>query len=117
MELRMRQISDAALAKILETQGSDPITLVQIFWTEDNSIIYGDRAFTPQIKGCLLDVGDIENVINNAAGSNSGSVSIRLDDVDGSIKRIMDSMDIHKRPVYILQWFPELPLKDAFILF
>jgi hypothetical protein len=113
----MRQISDAALAKILETQGSDPIILVQIYWTEDNAIIYGDRAFTPQIKGCLLDIGDIENVINSAAGSNSGSVSIRLDDTDGSIKGIMDSMDIHKRPVYILQWFPQLPLSDAFILF
>lgn len=113
----MRQISNAALAKIVETEGTEPITLVQIFWDADQSVIYGDRAFVPGIRGQLLDVGEINNVINASEGSNSGSVNIRLDDKDGTLKTIFNTMDIHKRPVYILQWFPQLPLADAFIVF
>jgi hypothetical protein len=113
----MRQISAAALAQIMEAEGTEPITLVQIFWDVDQSVIYGDRAFAPGIRGQLLDVGEINNVLNASEGSNAGSVSIRLDDSDGALKSIMDTMDIHKRPVYILQWFPQIPLSDAFIVF
>jgi len=113
----MRNISPAALAQIQEREGTEPITLVQIFWDSDQSVIYGDRAFTPGIQGQLLDVGEINNVINASEGSNSGSVSIRLEDKDGILKSIFDTMDIHKRPVYILQWFPYIPLSEAFIVF
>lgn len=113
----MRNISPAALAQIQEREGTEPITLVQIFWNADESVIYGDRAFTPGIQGQLLDVGEINNVINASEGSNSGSVSIRLEDKDGILKSIFDNMDIHKRPVYILQWFPYIPLNEAFIVF
>jgi hypothetical protein len=113
----MRQISNAALAQIVASEGTEPITLVQIFWDKDQSVIYGDRAFTPGIQGLLLDVGEINNVLNASEGTNTGSVSIRLDDKDGTLKSIMNTMDIHKRPVYILQWFPQIPLSDAFIVF
>jgi hypothetical protein len=113
----MRQISPAALAQIMEREGTEPVTLVQIYWDKDQSVIYGDRAFDPGIRGLLLDVGEINNVLNASEGSNSGSVSIRLDDKDGSLKTIFDKMDIHKRPVYILQWFPYIPLSEAFIVF
>lgn len=114
---KMRNISDSALQEILTTEGTEPITLVQIFWDEQSSIIYGDRAFLPEIKGQLLELGEIENVVNASAGSNTGSTSMRLNDTDGSLKQIIDTMDIHKRPVYVLQWFPQIPLKDAFVVF
>lgn len=113
----MRNISTAALAQILEKEGTEPITLVQVFWTEDQSDIFGDRAFIPGIKGQLLDVGEINSVLDVTKGTNSGNLSIRLDDKDGRLKTIFNTMDIHKRPVYILQWFPELPLSDAFVVF
>lgn len=113
----MRNISNSALAKISEREGTDPITLVQIFWSEDKSVIYGDRAFLPEIRGQLLNVSEIEAVINASEGSNSGSVNIRLNDTNNSLKNVFDIIDIHKRPVYILQWFLDLPLSDAFVVF
>ncbi len=113
----MRTIAPAALAQILEREGTDPITLVQIFWDEQVYDIFGSRSFDPGIKGGLLDIGEIDNVVNAGAGSNTGSVSIRLNDTDGRLKTILDSMDIHKRPVYVLQWFPQIPLRDAFVVF
>jgi len=114
----MRNINPAALAKIAQTEGTDPLVLVQIFWTEDSSIIYGDRqVVTDGVRGLLLNVGDIENVVNTTQGSNTGSLAIQLDDTSGELKTIYDAHDIHKRPVYVLQWFPDLPLANAFILF
>jgi hypothetical protein len=113
----MRNISPAALAQISEREGTEPITLVQVFWTEDQYDIFGDRAFVPGIKGQLLDVGEINNVLDVTKGTNSGNMSVRLDDKDGRLKTIFDTMDIHKRPVYILQWFPEIPLNQAFVVF
>lgn len=113
----MRNISQTSLNKILEREGTDPITLVQIYWAEDKFVIYGDRAFVPEIRGQLLDVGEIQQVINASKGSNSGSVNIRLNDTNGELKLIFDNTDIHKLPVYILQWFTGIPLNDAFIVF
>lgn len=113
----MRNISPAALAQILEREGTEPITLIQVFWDIGVYDIFGDRAFVPGIKGQLLDVGEIQNVVNASQGANSGSMSVRLDDHDGRLKEIFNTMDIHKRPVYVLQWFPEIPLNDAFIVF
>ncbi len=53
----------------------------------------------------------------SAEGLRRQEVSIILNDTDGSIKAIMDSTDIHKRPVVLYQYFAGIALSDKFIVF
>ena len=114
----MRNISPLALSTILKKKGGEPLILLEIFWNGFQSTFYCDRQFQPlNVQGKIIDLGDVEDVVNISGSSNSSSVSVKLDDTDGSIKAIYDTCDIHKRKVKVYQWFSELPLSDAFILF
>jgi hypothetical protein len=114
----MRNISADALAFLTTQQGIEPLNVVQIDWTPTLTIFYGDRAFPAySIKGGILELADLDDVVNVTGGNATQSVSLTLDDVDGTIKNIYNNNDIHQRPVTIYQWFDGLPFTDAFILF
>ncbi len=113
----MRTVSPTALAAINATSGLEPVIIVQVFW---NGIAtnYCDRKFAQAgLIGRLVTIGGIEDVIDINGGASSVNLSIVLDDVDGSIKSIFDNQDIHKTYVQVLQWFVEIPLSDAFVIF
>lgn len=113
----MRTVSPAALAAINATSGLEPVIIVQVFW---NGIAtnYCDRKFAQAgLIGQLLEIGGIEDVVDINGGASSVNLSITLDDVDGSIKNIFNNQDIHKTYVQVLQWFVEIPLSDAFVIF
>lgn len=112
----MRNLSPAVLAKIAETQGTEPINIVRIFWTTLGGIDYADADFD-NIKGKLITLSDLEDVIDLQGNSTSTSISVTLDDSDGSLKEIFNNTDIHRRPVQILQWFTDLPYNEAFVIF
>jgi hypothetical protein len=112
----MRDINPASLAKIAQKTGTEPVNIVRIFWTSNGYIDYADRTFG-DIQGKVLTLSDIEDVINLNGNSSSTSINVTLDDVDGTLKTIFNSTDIHRRPVQILQWFPDLPYHEAFIIF
>lgn len=113
----MRNISPAAMNYLSQTLGLEPVNLVRVFWTNSISVLYGDRQFANGIVGKLLELGNLENVVNISKSSNTQAVSLKIDDSDGEIKNIFDNNDIHKRTVYVYQWFLGLPLSDAFIIF
>lgn len=112
----MRNISAASLAKLSTTQGIEPISIVRIWWTDSGYIDYADRT-VESVRGRLLSLSDIEDVINLAGNSSSTTVSVTLDDSDGELKEIFNNIDIHRRRVQILQWFNGLPLAEAFVIF
>lgn len=112
----MRNLNPASLAKIAQKTGTEPVNIVRIFWTSNGYIDYADRSFG-DIQGKVLTLSDIEDVINLEGNSSSMSVNVTLDDVDGSLKQIFNSTDIHRRPVQILQWFTDLPYAEAFVIF
>jgi hypothetical protein len=114
----MRQISPASLAMLSQSQGIEPVTLVRVLWTNTGSILYGDRKYEQVgVTGRLLEVGNLEDVINLTKNATTTSLSIKIDDTDGQLKSIMDQVDIHKRTVYVYQWFAGLPLSEAFVIF
>lgn len=113
----MRQISGAALAAINQSSGLEPVIIVQVFWN-GNATNYCDRKFEQAgLIGRLLEIGSIEDTVDINGGASSTSLSITLDDVDGSIKAIFDNIDIHKTYVQVLQWFSNIPLSDAFVIY
>lgn len=112
----MRNISDAVLAHIGNVQGIEPVNIVRVWWTSTGYIDYADREFDG-VKGSVLDIGQLEDVINVDMNSTSTEVTVRLDDANGDLKEIFNNVDMHRKRVQIYQWFTELPYESKFSLF
>lgn len=113
----MRTLSAAATSLLSGKFGIKPILLVKVYWL-DNSVIYSDKQNdTYNVQGKLLLASPIEDVITLTGSSNSISLSMQLDDVDGSLKEIFNNTNIHGVRVDILQWFEDFHIDDAFVIF
>lgn len=113
----MRNISAASLAKLASRLGTEPIVIVEIGWVDGSRMSYADRDIDGAVKGRILDVSGLDNVVNVSGGGQSQQISVVMDDHDGEIKGIMDHHDIHKRPCWVYQWFDGIPLSDKFLIF
>jgi hypothetical protein len=112
----MRQISPAAQAFIDQKLGSIPLNYIEVQWVKDGPWLqYGDRQLA-EIPGRILDLGNLDDVVKVGQGSNSQEIAATLDDSDGSIKALLDSVDVHKRPVRVWQTFDGLAIEDAILL-
>jgi len=112
----MRNISAGGLAKLAQSKGTEPIVIVEVDWGT-GPVAYADRDIGTSVKGRILEVGDLDNVIDVLNSNSSQELSVVLDDTDGTIKGIMDIQDIHQRDVRVYQWFQGLDLSDKFLLF
>lgn len=113
----MRQISANGLAKLAEPLGTEPIFIIEVDWGGDGGVVpYADRD-VGNIKGRILDVSEMDNVIDVLNNNSSQQITITLDDTDGSIKGILDTQDVHQRDVSVYQHFEGLDLSDKFLLF
>ena len=112
----MRDLTATALSQIAEKFGNEPITILDIAWRKGGSELqYADRKLG-SIEGKILEVSALDSVITANAGQ-SQSISVTLDDTDGSLKAILDTADIHQRDVWVYQTFDGLDLADRFLLF
>ncbi len=113
----MRNLSAKALNKIAEQYGSEPVNVLEISWSDDAPIqMYADIS-NNHIQGKILEISSLDNIINVTDSADSQEISVTLDDTDGAIKTIMNSNDIHKRDVWVKQWFKGLSFDDRFLLF
>jgi hypothetical protein len=114
----MRNISDQALAFLSQQQGIEPLNIVEVSWTDTLTLFYCDKTlFDLNIPGKIVELANLDNVVNLSGSTSTQSVSVTLDDIDGSIKNIYNTNDIHKRPVRIWQYFNGLNFNDRFLLF
>ena len=106
-----------ALAELQTKLGREPIIIVEASWsTTLPTSSYADKTFLT-IPGKILAISDVDAIVKVSSGGASQAIEITLDDTDGSIKTIMDTHDIYKRPVSIYQAFEGLALTDKFLLF
>ena len=114
----MRTITAGALAEITKDNGAEPVNIVEIQWVEgDSRTSYADRDIGTTVQGKIMELSALDSVVGVSGGSDSQSISLTIDDSDETIKNIFDAHDIHKRPVWVYQWFEGLPLTDKFLLF
>ncbi|MHB9044423.1 MAG: hypothetical protein ACYC35_00635 [Pirellulales bacterium] len=114
----MRTISAPSLAKLATRFGTEPINILTVQWVEGGGFSqYADRDITGGIKGKIQTIGELDAVINVSGNSQSQSIDVTLDDTDGSIKAILDTHDIHKRPCKLYQWFDGLATGEKFLVF
>lgn len=114
----MRNLNANAAAKIQESTRVQSIILVKIYWGSGGPTVYSDKEYSSLgFIGKLINIGSLDDVINIEASSSSASVAVTLDDTDGSLKRLIDTTDIHKTKIEIHQLFVDLNVNDAFPLF
>lgn len=114
----MRNISAPAMTQVTTRLGGEPLCIVAIYWNGVDPIYYCDRGiFVDNIQGKIIKLANLDDVVNISNASNSQSVSLTLDDTDGSIKSIYNTTDIHKKKVKIYQWFTQINLNDKFLIF
>ncbi len=112
----MRDLSGDALTKIAQQYGNEPIVILYIAWSSGAKKKYADRNVS-SIKGKILSISDLDNVIKVSQSDDSQEITVVLDDTNGEIKGIMDENDIHKRDVWVYQYFDGMNLSDKFLLF
>ena len=112
----MRHISAAGLAKLSTRYGNEPITIIEVDWVSGSTSAYADRT-VGGIRGRIVEVSDLDNVVGVSDNSGSQELAVTLDDTDGTIKALFDAHDIHKRTARVYQYFAGLDLTDKFLLF
>src|SRR5262249_58458506 len=113
----MRQLSGSLSDKIKQRLGLEPFLAVGIDWDGHGEVLYCDKTVAARrqagllvpgqadpsggLVGKVLEVSGIDDVQQVAGGGSgsSGSVSITLDDTDGTIKAVIDTHDIPKQVV------------------
>jgi len=113
-----RSIPPNALAELAQKHGTEPILIVSVEWrgSAHAPSWYADRA-VDSIPGKILEVGGLDNVVGISQNDTSQQIDIVLDDVDGTIKALFDTNDIHKRTARVYQYFHGLDLSDKFLIF
>lgn len=112
----MRVLSSAAQTEIAKQHGIEPINIIGVKWDGTNEIKYADKDLTG-IVGKILELSNLDEVIKAEGSGNSASISVTLDDTDGALKNIINTIDIHKKPVTVYQYFGGLSIDDAFAIF
>jgi hypothetical protein len=113
----MRSLSAAALAKIAETHGSEPISIIEIDWETGVPTSYADKTLSDQIPGKILELGGLDSLLDVTRSNTTQELNMTLDDSDGTIKSFIDTRDIHQIDVRVYQWFEGLALSDKFLVF
>jgi hypothetical protein len=108
----MRTLTPAALASILQLEGTEPLIVVGIEWVAGTVTYYCDKEIEG-VKGKILSISNIESVI--AGNSKVDNLTIELDDTDGELKSIIDIVNIHKINVSVYQFYTAMA--DKFLLF
>lgn len=110
-----RSPNASALARLQTPLGEEPLYIIEVDWTLINSVSYADKDFLG-IPGKILGVSGLDAVQKIGSAGATGSLSITLDDTDGSIQTLLQTEDIHKRPARVYQVFEGLAETDKFLL-
>ena len=116
----MRNVPGDILSHLQTHKGTEPLFIVEIQWVENGPrVMYTDQKFNGQDYPypTIIQVGNLDMATQVDGASDSQQINLTLDDVDGRLKEIIDSHDIHKKPVWVYQGFKGLTLAHKFLLF
>lgn len=115
----MRTVSAHTLAALRENLGTEPILVLGIEWVDGAEVLYSDQEITDtdQVSPTIVSVGSFDTALMVSGAGDSQSISITLDDVQGKLKEIFNTLDIHKRPVKVYHHFRGVEFKFKFLIF
>jgi len=109
-----RGLTGVAAIEVAKALGTEPITILEIDWPAVTK--YADKDYSG-IGGKILSVSGLDSAMKFGGTGVVGSISVTLDDSDGTIKALMSTTDVHKRPVNVYQAYAALAETDKFLVF
>lgn len=114
----MRSVTANTQAVLDQRLGSEWMVLVEVQWVGDQRITYTDQpADLVGVRPIVLEMGGFDGSMMLQGSSDSQTVSVTLDDVDGHLRNIYNANDMHKRPARIYMLPKGLPLTDKILVF
>lgn len=110
----MKTLTSNAQAKVAQTTGTEPVILLEVYWATGKRVYSTHSIYGYQSK--ILKIGTLTSTIN-VSGQQSSDVNIALDDIDGELKTLIDTLDIHKTKAIVKMGYTDLLESDAFIIF
>ncbi len=114
-----RTFNNAIQGEIDKKFAGEPLIIVEIEWQKGFPVAYSDR----KLSGAeypypnLVSIAPFDSTQIISGGSDSQQTSIVLNDIDGSIRAIIDSNDAHLKPVSIFLSFQGLNFASKALLF
>jgi len=115
----MRQFTTAVSGELNKRFGTEPLLIVEVDWVDDGAVAYSDQ----KINGAdypypyLVSIGNFNMSTIITGNGESQNVNVTLNDIDGTLKTLLNSHDVHKRPVRVYLLFAGLPSTERVLLF
>ena len=105
----------AIAAQVATKLGTEPINILVVKWGYTGPPIrYADKNFNGA-QGKILSLSGLDSAIKTSSAGAAGSLSVTLDDTDGSIKTILNSFDAHKGVVKLYQSYQATPGSESLL--
>jgi hypothetical protein len=114
-----RTFSTAIQGEIDKQFGGEPMIMVEIAWDGSSYVAYTDR----KLQGAdyphpfVHSIGEFDTTTIVDGSTDSQNVNLVLNDIDGSIRNIIDNEDIHLRPVRVYLTYIGLPITEKALMF
>lgn len=114
----MRVFSTAIKGELNKQFGSEPLVIAEIEFVQGSPIAYSDRKLNGEEYPLprIIDVGNLDSSTLVALQSDSQSVSLTLDDTDGSLKTLIEANDINLSKVRFYLGFQGVAYSERALL-
>ncbi len=115
----MRTFSTAILGELNKQFAGEPIVIVEIEWERGAPVAYVDRKLNGEEYPypLLHSISDFATTTIVTGAADDQSVTVTLNDIDGSIRNILETKDIHLNTVRVYLGFQGLPYTEKALFF
>lgn len=114
-----RNFSTAIQGEIDKRFAGEPMVIVEINWVDNAWIAYSDRKLNGEEYPypLLVSINEFDSTRVVDGSSDTQQTTITLNDVDGTLRSLIDSHDLHLRPVRVYLTFQGLPFEEKALVF
>lgn len=115
----MRTFSSAIQTELNKQYSGEPMVIAEIAWDGDQFIAYTDRKLNGENYPFpyIISLGSFDTTTIISGSGDSQNVNIVLNDIDGTLRDILDTQDIHLKPVRLYLIFQGLSINSKALMF
>jgi hypothetical protein len=92
------------------------MVLLEVEWVDGTPILYSDQELAGA-EPLLLSIGGFDGSMQLTGSGDSQTMDVTLDDIEGELRTIYNTYDIHKRPARVYILGKGLPVTDRILVF